>query len=361
MFFQLLYIHLFRPFLQYTKETCPLPDTVSPRKLCTAAASQISKLMRLYKRSHGLRQICNVCVYIVHSATTIHLLNLPEKGAKRDIVHGVKHLEEIAEGWLCARRSLGMVSVLAKKWKVELPEDAVAVLARTDRKFGPYTGDAPSPGTLKRQPEGMDASLVDSGPGWGMGPSRQVGNGFAGSGAAAVGMQQAFPTSQPKDGGFRQHPPYDPNGLQAHRFPAGQHFHSTTTPSPPPRSMGHHSAVGPGSAAVGSPSNMFGGIEQLIQESNDWTYRDQAQLATGFENWTGMDVSPAIWQNGGSMPGQISGVSTAAGTVGGAMVASMPATTGYAQNVSAGESAYPTFAMNGANFMAGYNEEEWYQ
>ncbi len=129
MFFQLLFIHLFRPFLKYTQQTSPLPQNVSPRKLCTQAAGMISKLMRLYKRSHGLRQICNITVYIVHSACTIHLLNLPEKNARRDIVHGVKHLEEIAEGWLCARRTLGILSVLARKWNVELPEEAATVRA----------------------------------------------------------------------------------------------------------------------------------------------------------------------------------------------------------------------------------------
>ena len=138
MFFQLLYIHLFRPFLKYNPNNSPLPATVSPRKLCTQAAAMISKLLRLYKRSHGLRQICNICVYIAHSACTIHLLNLPEKNAKRDIIHGVKHLEEIAEGWLCARRTLGILSVLANRWKVEMPEEAATVLSRTDAKYGPW-------------------------------------------------------------------------------------------------------------------------------------------------------------------------------------------------------------------------------
>ena len=76
MFFQLLFIHLFRPFLKYTQETSPLPHTVSPRKLCSQAAQSISKLARLYKRSYGLRQICNIAVYILHAACTIHLLNL---------------------------------------------------------------------------------------------------------------------------------------------------------------------------------------------------------------------------------------------------------------------------------------------
>lgn len=146
MFFHLLYIHLFRPFLKYDPSNSPLPSHVSPRKLCTQAAASISKLMRLYKRTYGLRQICNIAVYIVHSACTLHLLNLPEKTAKRDIIHGVKHLEEIAEDWLCARRTLSILSVLARKWSVDLPEEAAQVFTRADAKFGSFsTADVPSP------------------------------------------------------------------------------------------------------------------------------------------------------------------------------------------------------------------------
>lgn len=136
MLFQILYIHLFRRFLNYDPTTSPLPANVSPRKYCTTAAATISKLLRLYKRSYGLRQICNIVVYIAHSACTIHLLNLPEKTAKRDITHGVKQLEEIAEGWICARRTLCVLSVQARRWNVPLPEEAAIVLARTDAKFG---------------------------------------------------------------------------------------------------------------------------------------------------------------------------------------------------------------------------------
>ncbi|POS80535.1 fungal specific transcription factor [Diaporthe helianthi] len=146
MFYHLQYIHLFRPFLKYNPATSPLPPHVSPRRICTANAGFISKLMRLYKKLYNLRQICNIAVYMVHSACTIHLLNLPEKTARRDIIHGVKHLEEIAEDWLCARRSLSIISVLARKWNCELPEEAAAILRRTDEDYGYLgTGDVPSP------------------------------------------------------------------------------------------------------------------------------------------------------------------------------------------------------------------------
>ncbi|CAM1511170.1 Fc.00g086830.m01.CDS01 [Cosmosporella sp. VM-42] len=146
MFFHLQYIHLFRPFLKYAPSASPLPPHVSPRRICTANAGAISKLLRLYKKLWNLRQICNIAVYMVHSACTIHLLNLPEKTARRDITHGLKHLEEIAEDWLCARRTLSILSVLARKWNCELPEDAAFVLQRADEKYGTYsTSDVPSP------------------------------------------------------------------------------------------------------------------------------------------------------------------------------------------------------------------------
>ncbi|KAI1428221.1 fungal-specific transcription factor domain-containing protein [Xylaria sp. FL1777] len=146
MFFHLQYIHLFRPFLRYAPKASPLPPHVSPRRICTANAGAISKLMRLYKKTYNLRQICNIAVYMLHSACTIHLLNLPEKTAKRDIIHGVKHLEEIAEDWLCGRRALSIISVLSRKWNVELPDEAAQVLQRTDERWGTFnTSDVPSP------------------------------------------------------------------------------------------------------------------------------------------------------------------------------------------------------------------------
>lgn len=83
---------------------------------------------------------------MLHSACTIHLLNLPEKTARRDIIHGVKHLEEISEDWLCGRRTLSIISVLSRKWRVELPHEAVQVLQRTDERWGTFnTSDVPSP------------------------------------------------------------------------------------------------------------------------------------------------------------------------------------------------------------------------
>lgn len=167
MFYHLQYIHLFRPFLKYAPAASPLPSHVSPRRICTTNAGAISKLMRLYKKAYNLRQICNIAVYMLHSACTIHMLNLPEKTAKRDIIHGVKQLEEIAEDWLCARRTLSIISVLGRKWSVEMPEEASIVLQRTDEKFGTFsTSDVPSPHRsavgITQSPPGLPTSPASS-------------------------------------------------------------------------------------------------------------------------------------------------------------------------------------------------------
>ncbi|KAJ5488961.1 Nitrogen assimilation transcription factor nirA [Penicillium diatomitis] len=138
MFNQLLFIHLYRPFLKYSRTNTPLPSHVSPRRICTQAASAISKLLRMYKRTYGLRQICNIAVYIAHTACTIHLLNLPEKNAQRDIIHGLRNLEEMAEGWLCARRTLRILDLSALKWQVNLPSEATAILWRSHTKWGSW-------------------------------------------------------------------------------------------------------------------------------------------------------------------------------------------------------------------------------
>jgi hypothetical protein len=251
MFFQLLYIHLFRPFLKYSQATSPLPPNVSPRRLCTQAAQAISKLLRLYKRSHGLRQICNIAVYIAHSACTIHLLNLPDKNAKRDITHGVKHLEEIAESWLCARRTLAILSVLARQWKVELPEEAAAVLARTNTKFAAYNYDIQSrvPRSSTSPPIAPAKHPMQPSPNFFIQP-------VIGSGAAADLNMMASPSALP---------PQNASELSHYVSQAGRRTSAET--------------------ADASPSAIFGDESVFRSDSSDWWMNDQRQLAFGFEQW----------------------------------------------------------------------------
>lgn len=339
MFFQLLYIHLFRPFLKYNQATSPLPAHVSPRKICTQAAAMVSKLLRLYRRSHGLRRICNIAVYMAHSACTIHLLNLPEKNARRDIIHGVKHLEEIAEGWLCARRTLGILSVLSRKWKVDLPEEAAAVLARTDAKFGPYTS---SPKSSLSAPSSTKPCQLSS--------PRTTPSQFLQTNV--VGSVFTNPPQTPAMGPLVD--PQRPSDTTSAPLQAVSDMLQYLPPTPQRPVAPQHSTSTPimdlrNAASVprsrDSPFEKFGGgaTDRLLRESNDWWLRDQSQLAFGFDNW---DIPSAE----GDMPippmdGDMSWLSGTASI------------TSYAVDAR-------TSGMAGPNLygpMAPYNEADWYQ
>lgn len=361
MFFQLLFIHLFRPFLKYTSTTSPLPPAVSPRKLCTQAAASISKLMRLYKRSFGLRQICNIAAYIAHSACTIHLLNLPDRNAKRDITHGVKHLEEISEGWLCARRSLHMLSLLGRKWKVALPDEAAAVLARAERKLSSSQGDGSSPALPKHPSERMvspSAVLQPAVQQEGVQIAAQPSRAQSSSPAAAVAQSQApAATSVPIANYNANQPANDVADL----YP--QYQLSTSAPVQTNQSQQQAQPVRKGP----SPSDMFGGVEQLLRDSQDWVYRDKTQIATGFGNWTSLNMDPSTWANAvvvdESMPNNLP---MDGGVPPGMQMPNANAQTGlFGMNGNGSMGGYPVMDWLNSqtlynNTMA-YNEDDWYQ
>jgi hypothetical protein len=345
MFYQLLYIHLYRPFLRYTKHTSPLPAHISPRKFCTQAAGAISKLFRLYKRTHGLRQICNIAIYIIHTACTIHTLNMPDKNAKRDIVHGVKHLEEMGECWTAARRNLDILRVCVEKWKVDIPEEADMAFARAKLKWS-VASNSPSP------PSGPFGSMI----------------GRMNSAPMSELLAQNLQTQQ--DQQQQPHPQHRPQ--QAYQQQSQRHQNNTSfdrqssiaqiqpglsagmAPSPaetvetrrssgnmslPPTSAVDFSrgtnrirpstnltkaqqdawsmhqarlnslnagtntyAASMSASAQGdrtanaNAARLFGGVESLIEDSQEWWFRDQSQLATGFDNW---NAPSQDWYAGG--------------------------------------------------------------
>ena len=292
MFYQLLFIHLFRPFLKYKQAASPLPAHVSPRKFITHSATTISKLLRLYRRTYGLRQICNIAVYIVHTACTVHLLNLPDKSAQRDIHHGLNHLEEMAEGWLCARRTLHILHHVARRWKIELPEACMKTFVRVEGKFGSIRtpepdfelkAEDPFQPEMQSIPQQNGTTQAQSLPSY----TQHHLNLFP------PGEQlHPSPMSTP-DLPTRPHdnltlPPQSPSDLsrlsrsqhyvlpQTHTQPPQSHLSQTSWQSQHPRTSASSQNQG-----VTSPTQLFGGVQKLIQDQ-DWWLRDSNQL---FMNW----------------------------------------------------------------------------
>lgn len=238
---------------------------------------------------------------MVHSACTIHLLNLPEPDAKRDIIHGVKNLEEIAQDWLCARRTLSIISVLARKWKSDLPDEASAVLARTDAKYGFFsTSDVPSPKSdlLAPSPRGPTSpqsqqasqafrnqnSLMESLYSYALPVTNQNPNADINTAAETSSkalLQERTSTQSPLAPtiSIAASDTYNMSSPIPHTAAQQTLPLTTTSNEVPPHSAPYVRRI--------SPSTLFGGVEMLV-ESQDMWLREQANLPVAFDNWMDM-------------------------------------------------------------------------
>lgn len=297
MFFQLLYIHLYRPFLKYTRSTSPLPSHVSPRKYCTQAAGAVSKLFRLYKRTYGLRQICNIAIYIVHSACTIHLLNLPDKNARRDIVHGIKHLEEMGECWTAARRTLRVLRLCADRWNIEIPEEAEIVYSRIKVKWGQgQEGSSPvSPQTIGHMAQQITSQPVPDLMARNIQQQQQQSirqvmmiPQTQGGMSAPMAPSPAETIDTRRSSGNLSMPPQSAADLSRdlHRVRPSTYL----TKAQHDAWNAHQARLATTSAAASAQptataDKLFGGVDSLIEDTQDWFFKDQNQLAMGFGNW----------------------------------------------------------------------------
>lgn len=300
MFFQLLFIHLFRPFLKYKQATSPLPSHISPRKFLTHAASMISKLLRLYKRTHGLRQICNITVYISHSACTVHLLNLPDKNAARDLVHGLKHLEEIGESWLCARRTLGIIRTVAGRWKIELPEEANKTLQRAQEKFNIlHTPDREAtpkadiqmlpPTPIQPLPPPITKPKIEPNVNHHLDPANGVPSNGLFSTVAPLASPMPVP-DVPRLDGFFNMPPPSTNG-----FNNKSRQQTYVMPQTQQEVWNQNQASQAPTMQQTSPTTLFGGLDSLMPDQ-EWWLRDSNQM---YANWNGMEHEAAMQGNAG--------------------------------------------------------------
>lgn len=310
MFYHLLFIHLYRPFLKYTKSSTPLPQQVSPRKLCTQGASDISKLLRIYKRSFGFDQISSIAVYIAHMACTIHLLNSPGKSAQKDLVHGLRHLEEMAERWLCARRTLRILDISANKWQVKLLDEALAVFERTHTRWGSWGSwdHAVLPSNSVESPT-FDTPSGLSSPGTGFPGGQRVDPSSLGRASFAKQMRppdrlaSSIPSSMPSMPPQRltsvQLQPMgtlvpEPNYLR----PASHLLYTVQTAVPPPRDGWHSENL---LSAISNEQNIspteapsmtnFDATDNLVEASRDWWPRNPTTLNLGIDNWEGMPLN----------------------------------------------------------------------
>lgn len=223
-------------------------------------------------------------------------------------------MEEIAESWLCARRTLSMLNAFSRKENVALPEEAAAILSRAEARFGPWAGeaqlrtpsqksDSASPLPHLALPGAEQASRAGLSPAANIlyaarnaakspiipsyAPSNHVIEHSVQPALSAASSRQQK-TSRPRQ-------PSTPVALALSPSPVGYMAASSITA--PGASAGiaaiHPTNITPG--AVSSSANFGGGFEPALRDSQDWLMRDQSQLAMGFDQWPLYD-----WHNAAS-------------------------------------------------------------
>jgi hypothetical protein len=242
----------------------------------------------------------------------------------------------MAEGWLCARRTLRILDISANKWQVDLPPEATSILERTHTKWGSWGSwdQATSPSTSDdSSPMATSATFQPStGPGrFSAGPSQYSltrhtdpsslpTNPVTMVGPASLNPQHASTPSVPLSFLPRQavHPslapqaqrpefaPPEPTYLRpsvTYRFPA------MTVNAPSPSSPRQTWYDGAGTqmppqnttpASTASPVSGYDGTDNLVEESQDWWSRNVAVYnSMGMDGWGGAWNSPGQGQGQG--------------------------------------------------------------
>ncbi|TGZ82503.1 hypothetical protein EX30DRAFT_394788 [Ascodesmis nigricans] len=161
MFHRCLFIHLYRPFLSRPEY----------RHCCITAAHQVADITRRYTRLYGLKEICNVAAYFIHTAVSILLLT-PQCPELRECVVA---LREMGKQWLVAKRAVCIVDGMVERWGIVV-DDAVKEILVASRGNGQRWGIGVAGGIERESPRDYEdlqgAELIESG--WWQGQSGEA-------------------------------------------------------------------------------------------------------------------------------------------------------------------------------------------
>lgn len=119
MYYHSAVLLLFRPFLKVVL----MDSEISPRQKCTESARKISSLASTYNRIYGLRCSIVTLTHLICTACIIHLLDLPDISAARDLEQGIRDLKNLAVNHAIANRYLHTILGLSEQWHMRLPEN----------------------------------------------------------------------------------------------------------------------------------------------------------------------------------------------------------------------------------------------
>lgn len=192
-----------------------------------------------------------------------------------------------------------MLSMLTRRWKIEVPEEAAIVLARTDAKFGPlrpYSHASPGAESISPAPNRQTSPANQAATKRDPAPNMAA---HALSDIVTMSSHVSVPETRQPNG---------PIALSS-RVPADYGHAPRQQRYVMPQeqqelwNQDRAGRVGAMAEAQPAPAVLFGGVEALVEESQDWWVRDQSVLAMGFNNWTGLESEAALLGNGANGTG----------------------------------------------------------
>lgn len=127
MSFSMLYhtttILVFRPLISHARSRL-LPEPFDPIGSCTSSAVKIVTLAKSHRTRYSLRNIVNIAVHAVFTASTIHLSNVTSTNvsygfnARQYLGSCMEFLEEMGGTWPSALRCLHVIHSLMAKYGI---------------------------------------------------------------------------------------------------------------------------------------------------------------------------------------------------------------------------------------------------
>lgn len=114
---------LFRPYIKLDLSGANL----YPRDTCTFCANEISSIMNTLRAMYGLRRVNLAVVNRTMSALTIHLLNVPSEPSASHLAQGLQDLQAMSLNHQFAARCIDIITSLAAKWNIALPDSVVSI------------------------------------------------------------------------------------------------------------------------------------------------------------------------------------------------------------------------------------------
>ncbi|KAF2809283.1 uncharacterized protein BDZ99DRAFT_443474 [Mytilinidion resinicola] len=119
MYYHTCIVHLFRPLMKVDI----LHSDIRPREVCIDSANTVSDIMRLYRRHYSLRSCNLLLTHILLSITTVHLINSSNPVSRRNLIDGLRAMEDMSTCHYFTARTFKIIYNLCQKWNLPFPDE----------------------------------------------------------------------------------------------------------------------------------------------------------------------------------------------------------------------------------------------